>query len=189
MATKKESKIKETDSTKKRSIKNLGKVNRNIKNLQEHFGRFLWDLLGVGLISWGLLLFVGLVGISEGKVLFSIVEFVSIWVGWGIIVVIGLLLYGGIISLKHGRSTYKINWKTFIWVEISCFLSLAILSIIGGNSIISVEIGWWGGRIGWSLVRITHNLFGALIGNILIFLLWIFSIISSLKGSHWVRTH
>ena len=164
-----------------------------INQFQIHFGRFLWDLMGIGLISLGLLILVGLLGISSGTFLFAIVEFISTWVGWGIILVIGLLIFGGILSLRVKRNNIDINLNAILWLELSCFFSLAVLSIIGGNSLLNLESGWWGGRVGWSIVRLSQNVFGTLIGNIIIIAVWIFSIISIINGwdviEDWLKFH
>lgn len=144
----------------------------NIQRIKLHFGRFLWDSMGVVLIAFGLLVLVGIVGLSEGKFLSLLVNWISSWLGWGNLLIVIMLLAGGVFAIQHGRKPIQIKWVQVIYFELAWFLSLAILSIIGGNSLSQIENDMWGGRIGWSLVTVMQKLLGEIVGNIFLVLIW-----------------
>lgn len=148
----------------------------NIDRFKVHFGRFLGDAASVVLFAFGLLVLVGILGLSKGSFLTSLIDLISIWLGWGSILIVVMAVAGGIFTFKQGRSPARVNWKKIISIEISCIFSLAVLSIIGGNSIAQVDNGLWGGRIGWSLVILIQTLTGRIPGIILLILFWLSSI-------------
>jgi S-DNA-T family DNA segregation ATPase FtsK/SpoIIIE len=153
----------------------------NFDRFKVHFGRFLGDAASVVLFAFGLLVLVGILGLSKGSFLSSLIDLISIWLGWGSILIVLMTVAGGIFTFKQGRSPLRVNWKKIILIEISCILSLAVLSIIGGNSITQVDNGLWGGRIGWSLVVLIQTLTGKIPGIILIILIW-FSSVAGIFG-------
>jgi S-DNA-T family DNA segregation ATPase FtsK/SpoIIIE len=174
----------QTKQPKKTSVQNpSSKQNQgmdwfnNIDRFKVHFGRFLGDAVSVVLFAFGLLVLVGLLGLSKGSFLSSLIGIISIWLGWGSILVVFMAVVAGFFTFKQGRSPSRVNWKKIILIEISCILSLAVLSIIGGNSIAQVDNGLWGGRIGWSLVVLFQTLTGRIPGIILIILIWLSSVV------------
>ncbi|MFC2064731.1 DNA translocase FtsK [Chloroflexota bacterium] len=182
MPSKKKSNLINLPEGKNKDSPIVGSWTDRFLTFQTHFGRFIWDFLGIAFITLGLLLIVGLSGISTEIIPSELTEIVTLWVGWGIILVIAILIYSGVSIIKQGRDNRRIDWKRFLWLEVFGFLSLAVISIIGGNLKNSNLNELIGGRIGWSLVLIAHNVLGILIGNILIIGLWIISIISSFGG-------
>jgi len=145
----------------------------NVQHFNVHFGRFLWDATGVVLLAFGLLVLVGIIGLSKGTLLSGLIDLISIWLGWGNLIIVIMAFFGGILAIKHGREPIQIKWSQVIYFELTCILSLAILSIIGGNSLSQVESGWWGGRLGWALVILVQKILGEIAGIILIILLWV----------------
>ncbi|OGN75954.1 MAG: hypothetical protein A2X25_02085 [Chloroflexi bacterium GWB2_49_20] len=162
-----------------------------IQQFKVHFGRFLWDATGVILFAFGLLVLVGVIGLSKGTLLSRLIEVISVWLGWGSMLIVVMSGLGGALAFKHRRKPIIINWNRVISIEITCFLSLAILSIIGGNSLTQVENGWWGGRVGWALVSLMQNILGDIPGIIIIIILWVVSAMGSLglweKLEKWLQ--
>jgi len=148
----------------------------NLNHLKVHFGRFLWDVVSVILFAFGLLLLVGILGISKGSFLSSLTNLISVWLGWGSLLVVVMSGVGGIFTFSQGRTKKQIKWKQIISIEISCILSLAVLSIIGGYSIDQVDNGLWGGRVGWALVILFQSLIGRIPAISLIIIMWLFSV-------------
>ena len=144
-----------------------------ILHLKVHFGRFLWDVTGVVFIAFGLLVLVGIIGLSKGILLSRLIEIISTWLGWGNLIVVITAIVGGVLALKHGREQIQLNWAQVIYFELASILSLAVLSILGGNSLSQVENGWWGGRLGWALVVLIQEILGEIAGIIIIVILWI----------------
>ena len=144
----------------------------NIHRFNVHFGRFLWDAAGVVLISLGLLVLVGIIGLSKGTFLSPLIDLISLWLGWGNFIVVITAFLGGYLAIKHNREQLQINWSRVIYFELSGLISLALLSIIGGNSLNQVESGMWGGRIGWALVVLLQKLLGEIGGIVAVILIW-----------------
>jgi len=163
----------------------------NIQRFKVHFGRFLWDATGVVLIAFGLLILVGIVGMSKGILLTRLIELFSIWLGWGILIIVFMAFVGGVLALKHGRKPIQLNWTQVVYFELACILSLAVLSIMGGNSLSQVENGWWGGRLGWALVVLIQRLIGEIAGIIIIVVLWIIILMRNFglweKLENWLK--
>ena len=151
----------------------------NVQNFKIHFGQFLWDASGVVLISFGLLVLVGIIGLSQGTFLSPLIKFISIWLGWGNLIIVIMAFFGGILAIKHGREPIQIKWSQVIYFELTSFMTLAVLSIIGGNSLTQVESGWWGGRLGWSLVLLVQKITGEIAGIVIIILLWVIALMGN----------
>lgn len=148
----------------------------NFEQFRMHFGRFLWDGLSVILFAFGILVVLGILGLSKGSFLVGLVKLISIWLGWGSPLIIIMAFVAGVFAYKFSRTSVQIKWTQVISIEISCILLLAVLSVIGGVSITQVDNGLWGGRIGWALVVFFQTLVGRIPGIILIIILSFFSL-------------
>jgi len=163
----------------------------NVQHFHVHFGRFLWDAAGVVLLAFGLLVLVGIFGLSKGTFLSSLIDIISVWLGWGNLVIVIMAILSGILAIKHGREPIQIKWSKVIYFELTWILSLAVLSIIGGNSLSQVESGLWGGRVGWALVLLVQKFIGEIAGIVLIILLWVIILMGNFglweKIENWLR--
>jgi S-DNA-T family DNA segregation ATPase FtsK/SpoIIIE len=145
-----------------------------------HFGRFLFDAIGVILIAFALLVMVGILGLSEGTFISPLIKVISVWLGWGSILIVITAGLGGVYAFKRRREPTQPNWGQIISAEITFFLSLAVLSALGGNSLAQVESGYWGGRIGWGLVLLIQKLVGVIPGIVLLVIMWLVSVLGSI---------
>ncbi len=143
-----------------------------LARFQAHFGRFAWDVVGVLLLAFALMVFLGVLGISGGRLLSLVVGLLKLWFGWGSILIIIAACLGGLLAFRCSRGAVQLNWGQVIAIEIAAFLSLAVLSVLGGNSLPQAEAGWWGGRVGWGLAMLLVRYVGSFWGAVLVFLLW-----------------
>ncbi len=149
----------------------------HLARFQTHFGRFLGDVAGVLLLAFALLIFVGILGWSKGDLLMGLSGFIKTWVGWGSIFIIVASGAGGILVLRRDRQA--LHWGRVVSFELAALMTLAVLSVIGGNSLYQAGAGWWGGRIGWGLSTLVSRYLGMVFGGILIFLLWGLTLMSA----------
>jgi S-DNA-T family DNA segregation ATPase FtsK/SpoIIIE len=143
-----------------------------LARFQAHFGRFAWDVLGVLSLALALIVFLGLLGISAGRLLSLVVSLLKLWFGWGSILVIAAACLGGLLAFRRSRGPLELNWGQVVAVELAAFLTLAVLSVVSGNSLPQAENGWWGGRVGWGLSMLPAKYIGPVWGGLVVFLLW-----------------
>ncbi len=135
-----------------------------------HFGRFLWDILGVLLLALALMTLLGLLGVPAGNLLNQWITLLERWLGWGSIMIILALGAGGIAAFRRSRAETKIRWGRVIALELAGFMTLAVLSVLDGNRLSSG--GMWGGQAGWGLSMLVSRPFGNILGGVIIFLIW-----------------
>ncbi|MBT3336714.1 MAG: DNA translocase FtsK [Anaerolineae bacterium] len=148
----------------------------SLTKLKLHFGRFASDIGGVLLLAFALISILALFGWTEGDWLTPWIEFISRWFGAGsylVIISIGML---GILTLR--RSEEPLPWGRLITLELAAFLTLGLLTIMGGRDLLRAEAGLDGGRLGWGLDQILSKLISP-VGSLLIFLIgWFFAVMS-----------
>ncbi len=151
-----------------------------LARFQAHFGRFAWDVAGVLLLAFALMIFLGWLGISSGRLLSLAVDLLKRWFGWGSTLIILATCAGGLLAFRRSRGALNLNWGQVIAIEIAAFLTLAVLSVVGGNSLPQAESGWWGGRVGWGLATLLTRYIGSFWGGVLVFLLWGLAVMTGL---------
>ncbi len=141
-----------------------------------HFGRFASDIGGVLLLAIALVSLLALFGWTEGEWLTPWVEFLGIWFGWGsylAVISIGML---GILALR--RSEEPLPWGRLFTLEFAAFLTLGLLTVLGGRDLQRAELGLDGGRLGWGLDQMLSKLISPL-GSLLIFIIgWFLAVMS-----------
>jgi DNA segregation ATPase FtsK/SpoIIIE, S-DNA-T family len=164
-----------------KSHKSIQKIENNPHNLQDqasalkvHFGRFLWDILGVFSFALGLVTLFGFLGLSHGTLLEGWIRILKDLFGWGSIFLIILSGVAGVLAFQRSREKLKISWIRVIFMELVFFLSLGILSAISGNKL-GVDV-LWGGQVGWGLSMLFTRALGSIWGTVVLFLFWGFSI-------------
>ena len=146
-----------------------------LASFNQHFGRFLRDILGVILIAFAVMTFLALREYTQGAMLTPWVNFLSLWFGWGSYIVLFGIGYTGFALLKRGGS--GISWTQLIALELASFLTLGLLAALGDNSVLAAEAGEYGGRIGWGITNLFWRL-EKVPGTLLLFGLWLLAVMS-----------
>ena len=141
-----------------------------LANVKTHFGRFLWDILGVSLFAFALMTLLGILGLSKGTLLEKWVNLLYLWLGWGNLMIVLFTGVGGVLAFRRSRQPLKIHWGRVISMELAAFLTLAVLSVMNGNRL--SEGSMWGGQIGWGLSMLVVRYVGPIWGGLIIFILW-----------------
>src|SRR5512136_1616192 len=135
-----------------------------LARFEVHFGRFLWDILGVFLIALALMTLFGILGLSKGSLLEQWVNLLYLWIGWGDLLIVFFAGLGGILAFRRSVQPINIHVDRIIALEMAAFLTLALLSTINGNKLTVGEM--WGGRIGWGLAMLIVRYTGPIWGNL-----------------------
>jgi DNA segregation ATPase FtsK/SpoIIIE, S-DNA-T family len=145
--------------------------------VKNSFGRFSGDIGGIVLIALSLMLLLALTGLTKGKLLSFFSAQLQTWFGWGSFLFVIATALGGFFLLRRTNDPLAMRWGRVIAVEVSAFLLLALLSVVGQpfgnlvgnplNSLERAEAGMDGGLIGWGLA----NLFGRFVSPLLAALL------------------
>lgn len=114
-----------------------------------HFGRFFRDIGGILILSLALISFLALPGWTKGEALTPWANFLKTWFGWGSYLVV--ISIGVIGSFLLRRAEEPLPWGRLITLEIAAFLTLGLLTVIGGRPLSLAEQGFGGGRVGWGL--------------------------------------
>jgi S-DNA-T family DNA segregation ATPase FtsK/SpoIIIE len=152
-----------------------------------HFGRFLRDTIGVLLLALALMSVLALWNATQGFLLTPWATLLSIWFGWGSYLVIFGVGYGGFILLR--RKDNPFGWGRLIALELASFLTLGLLAVMGGNSILRAEAGQDGGQLGWGLATLAWMPAGSVVGTLILFILWCLSLMSGLGGWTWLENY
>jgi S-DNA-T family DNA segregation ATPase FtsK/SpoIIIE len=148
-----------------------------LASVNQHFGRFLRDAVGVLLIAFALMSLLALMGYTQGTLLTPWAALLSLWFGWGSYVIVLAIAYVGFVILL--RDGFSIRWGRLFALEIAAFLTLALFAAMKGNSLIRAESGMDGGRIGWGLVTLFWKI-GEFPGTLVLFALWILALMTGL---------
>ncbi|MGD0877275.1 MAG: DNA translocase FtsK [Anaerolineales bacterium] len=147
-----------------------------LARLQAHFGRFLWDILGVFLCALGLMTLFGIFGLSKGSLLEVWVAFLHVWFGWGDVLIVLIFGAAGALAFRRNVKTVSIKWYRIIALELAFFLTLALLSSLNGNQL--SEEAMWGGQVGWGLAMVLAKYIGSTWAGLVILALWGFTLLT-----------
>lgn len=146
-------------------------------SFQIHFGRFLWDILGVFLLSLSLITLLGILGLSQGTLMRFWIDLLKRSLGWGSIIVVVTTAVFGIFAFRRAQKVIHIKWGQVIGLEFAAFFTLALLSIVSGNQLSAAEQGEWGGQIGWGIASLLTEMIGGIWSGVILVLLWVFCFI------------
>jgi DNA segregation ATPase FtsK/SpoIIIE, S-DNA-T family len=153
-----------------------------LARFETHFGRFLWDFLGVFFFALALMTLLGLFGLSKGTLLEKWVSFLINWLGWGCLLVILGFGAAGLLAFRRSRQVLHLHWGQVVALEVAAFLTLAILSVLSGNRLADGTM--WGGQIGWGLSMLIAQFIGPIWGGIVIFLIWGLALMTGFRLWH-----
>jgi DNA segregation ATPase FtsK/SpoIIIE, S-DNA-T family len=148
-----------------------------LARVESHFGRFLWDILGVLLLAVALMTLLGILGLSKGSLLEDWVNLLYLWIGWGNLLIVFFAGVAGVMAFRRSIKPIGIHWGRVIAMELAGFLSLALLSIVNGNKL-TVE-GMWGGQVGWGLAMFVARHTGPILAGLIMFVLWGLAVLTS----------
>lgn len=142
------------------------------KRLSQTIRRFGKDLLGIVLLASGIIILLGVFGITSGKLVDRGINTLEKGFGWGIYLFSGMVIHLGVtIVLRHIERFPKIDFRKIITLELELFLLCALLSAIGNFSVERANKGLDGGVIGWGFASLFRNIFGDLPTYILLYAL------------------
>lgn len=153
-----------------------------LARLETHFGRFLWDILGVFLLAFTLMTLLGIFGLSKGTLLEKWTSLLGNWLGWGSFLFILATGAVGFLAFRRSRQAVKLRWGQVIAWELAAFLTLAVLSVLSGNRL--TEGNMWGGKIGWGLSMLVVQFIGPIWGGLVIFLSWGLTLMAAFRLWH-----
>jgi S-DNA-T family DNA segregation ATPase FtsK/SpoIIIE len=157
-----------------------------LARLQTHFGRFLWDILGVSLFAFALMTLLGILGLSKGTLIEEWVNLLYLWIGWGNLLIVLFAGAGGVLAFRRSLQPIKIHWDRVIALELAAFLTLALLSVINGNRL--TENAMWGGQVGWGLAMLITRYIGPIWGGLIIFAVWGLMVLTAFGLWHPLET-
>lgn len=118
--------------------------------------RYGFDLVGVMVLSFGLILLLGVIGFSKGTLLSRLVLTLKSWFGLGrFLLVLAILWLGWIIVRWRKYPPSKIEIGKIITLEIAAFILLGLLSSLFDKNLDLIKEGKsLGGLIGWGIADI-----------------------------------
>jgi DNA segregation ATPase FtsK/SpoIIIE, S-DNA-T family len=149
-----------------------------LTRLNLHFGRYLRDAFGVILIALALMSLLAIWNLTGGLLLTPWSTFLATWFGWGSYLLIAAMTYAGLSLIR--RDIGKLNFGRLVALEIGTLLSLGLLAILGGNSLVRAEAGEDGGRLGWGISYLLQRYVGSVWGGVILFLIWILLVFTGL---------
>lgn len=161
----------------------------NSSEVLEYLQRFLKDIGGITLIVFTVISLLGYSGLSQGKLLNSLVNIISQGFGWGTPIFLLFLLYIGILILfRRVESFPELNLKRVLFLELMFFSLLGLFSIFGGSSLIRAADGRDGGVIGWGIAKIISSIIPLPISSIILFLLALVSFLNAFGLVRKIKT-
>ncbi|MBI3738158.1 MAG: hypothetical protein HY258_03825 [Chloroflexi bacterium] len=150
-----------------------------------HFGRFLRDAFGVVLIALALMSLLARWGVTGGILLTPWAQFISTWFGWGSYLIVFAIGYGGFALIR--RDGGRLSWGRLLSLELASLLTLGLLSIFGGNSLVSADAGQYGGRLGWGLAYLLSRYIGLAWSGVILFMLTLLAAVTGFGLWSWIE--
>ena len=140
-------------------------------NLVARFRRWGLDILGILLLAFSLLTLVSLLlpDLTGGRLVNAWRFFLQRGFGWGAMLVVAATAAAGLLVVRirfHQAGQEKnlnagalppVRWGQIIALELAAFLSLVLLTLLGGQSVSRAESGLDGGFVGWGLAELLRS--------------------------------
>jgi DNA segregation ATPase FtsK/SpoIIIE, S-DNA-T family len=130
--------------------------------LMARFERFIWDIAGVVSLALALMTLLGILfpQLIGGVLLRGWVGWLNSLLGWGSLWIVVLLAVAGLWMLRrrHAGELPHIPWVQIMFFELVAFLSITLLSVLGGTNLQRAEQGLDGGQVGWGLAEMLRRL-------------------------------
>ncbi|MEA3327136.1 MAG: DNA translocase FtsK [Chloroflexota bacterium] len=149
----------------------------------KRISNYRWDLLGILLIAFALIVLLGLVGVTSGTIVTPFIKFLSRWLGLGRFLLVIVIIAIGV-QLIHWRKQppERIALGRVVAYELSCFLFLGLLSITGSGTVANAQAGYDpGGILGWGIAEIFRATIGPTAGFIVIAVIFMLSLFSAFR--------
>lgn len=143
-----------------------GKLSRFLQG----FSRYGWDLLGIFLLSLGMILLLGFFNITSGVLVESISRSLAITFGLGRYLLVVVLIAIALQVIRWRKHPpVDISLSKILAYEFSFFFLLGLFSLIGGGTANEARAGNDpGGIVGWGLAELFRKPFGPTAGFLLI---------------------
>lgn len=149
---------KRTQKKTTNSHSSAGEAAKSLSKRRINFDRFGWDVLGILLLTISFILLLGLFGLSQGRFVAFLTEWLLLWFGWGSYLLAGVLIFLGVIVLRKRSEAFTgLSIGKIISFEAAFFLTVSFLSVFGGHSLERAESGMDGGQIGWGFVELIRQ--------------------------------
>jgi S-DNA-T family DNA segregation ATPase FtsK/SpoIIIE len=127
-----------------------------VTDLWLRFRRFGQDALGLIILALSLMIFSGLVasGLADGLLL-ALVNMLRRWLGWGsLLVPLAGVPVGMFFLRRRIGNAEPVHWGRVLALEAAAFTLMALLTLLGGQSLDRAEFGLDGGLVGWGLAEL-----------------------------------
>ncbi len=121
--------------------------------------RFVWDVVGVILLALGVILLLGLLGLTQGSMLTPLIQVVDRGFGWGGFLVVAFISALGLFAMRRRKQVEPVfPIRSLLLLEGWAFSLLALFTLFGGRSLDQAEQGFGGGLVGWGLVELVGKI-------------------------------
>ena len=147
---------KETSQTNKAAeLEDSSQVASASLRFMGKMGRYIWDIIGVIILTVGLLTFLALIDLTNGVVISWWAGLLQRWFGLGSYLFVPIALGVGIVLIiQRSNTVEKMGWGRILTLEIAVFALLALLAINGDSSLERAAQGLDGGLVGWGLAEL-----------------------------------
>ena len=142
-----------------------------LQRIQNHFGRFAFDIGGVMLFAFALMTLLALLNWTGGSLLTPWSHILWRWLGYGSLFVVVIIGLGGLVLMRKPLDgEERISAWRVVALELLIFFMLILFTILGGSSVEHAEAGMDGGYTGWALTQLLDRLLpGDIFRNFVVF--------------------
>ncbi len=153
------------------------------------FERFTWDVGGVILLAVAVMTLLALLlpQLAGGKLLVWWTTLLRKGFGWGslfIVIAVGIL---GLVMLRRRMDNLPmVRWRRVFALEGVAFVTLTLMTLLGGGDLERAERGLDGGVVGWGLAELLSILLPPVVSIFLLVALLMVLLISGLGLGDWL---